>query len=86
MQTSSTRNNEIVDLKLSIGQSKLILRLVDAELGQSEAGTSEFDDNTLKGLIDVFMAITCETDAERDERFENWAAPLREKWVGVGYE
>ena len=84
MQTSSSRNNEIVDLKLSIGQRKLILRLVDAELYQSEGGTSEFQENALKRVIDVFIAITRETDAERDERFENWAAPHRPKLVQHG--
>lgn len=84
MQTSSTRNNEIVDLKLSIGQSKLIQRLVDAELCQSEGGTSEFEENALKSLVDIFIAITHETDAERDKRFENWAAPHRPKLVQHG--
>ena len=86
MQTSKARNGEIVNLKLSIEQCKLIERLVDAELFQSDSGTSEFDENALKHILDVFMTFTRETDAERDERFENWAAPIRAKWVGVGYE
>ena len=37
-QTSDTRNNEIIELKLSIGQMKLLETLIDAELSSAEAG------------------------------------------------
>lgn len=83
-QTSNNRNNEIVNLKLTIGQCKLIERLVDAELYQAEASTSEFEENALKRVIDVFFAITKESDAEKAARFENWAAPHRPKLVQHG--
>ena len=73
-QTSNSRNNEIVNLKLTIGQCKLIERLVDAELYQAETITSEFEENALKRVIDVFKAA----------RFENWAAPHRPKLVQHG--
>lgn len=63
-QTSNEKNHVLVDLKLSIGQCKLIGRIVDIELASSEAGTSEFDKNALERLLDVFWAKIDETIAE----------------------
>jgi hypothetical protein len=76
-QTSKTRNNEIIELKLSIGQIKLLEMLIDAELSSAEAGTSTFDENALKTLLEVFMAKTQETEEERKIRFENWVGSLQ---------
>ena len=76
-QTSNIRNNEIINLNLSIGQSKLLAMLVSAELSSAEAGTSSFEENALKTLLEVFMAKTQETEAERKIRFENWVGSLQ---------
>lgn len=76
-QTSNIRNNEIINLNLSIGQSKLLAMLVSAELSSAEAGTSSFEENALKTLLEVFMAKTQETEAERKVRFQNWVGGLQ---------
>jgi hypothetical protein len=76
-QTSNIRNNEIINLNLSIGQSKLLAMLVSAELSSAEAGTSSFEENALKTLLEVFMAKTQETEAERKVRFQNWVGSLQ---------
>ena len=76
-QTNEKRDGEIVDLKLSIGQCKLLERLVDAELYSSEVGTSTFNENALKTLCSVFMAKTRETEAEKKARFEKWVGSLQ---------
>lgn len=55
-QTSENRNNEIVKLVLSIGQCKLLEKLTDVELSSAETGKSTFSENSLKALLDVFMA------------------------------
>lgn len=75
--TSAERDHVMVDLKLSIGQCKVIERLLDQELWVAESGTSTFSENALKGLIDVFMAKTTETEAERQARFSNWVGGLQ---------
>jgi hypothetical protein len=84
LQTSKTRNNEIIKLNLSIGQSKLLAMLIDAELSSAEAGTSSFDENALKTLLDVFMAKTQETAAEKEIRFQNWVNSLQ--FAGASHE
>jgi hypothetical protein len=76
-QTSKTRNNEIIELKLSIGQIKLLETLIDAELCSAEAGTSSYNENALKTLLELFMAKTQETEEERKVRFENWVGSLK---------
>ncbi len=76
-QTSNIRNNEIINLNLSIGQSKLLAMLVSAELSSAEAGTSSFEENALKTLLEVFMAKIQETEAERKVRFQNWVGSLQ---------
>ena len=87
-QTSNSNNSNTIDLKLTISQSKLIARLADAELRQAENGISEFEENTLKHLLDLFMAVTQETpnekainDQVRAEKFEAWAAQHRSQVV-----
>lgn len=89
--TSNERNDLLVDLKLSIGQCKLIERVLDAELHSAECGTSEFNENALKRLLDVFMAKTCETadekavnDLARAAAFEAWASKSRPSEVSHG--
>ncbi len=77
LTTSSEHDNEIVDLKLSIGQCKVIGRLIDQELWVVESGTSTFNGNALKGLLDVFYAKCTEKDEERQKRFENWNGKLQ---------
>lgn len=76
-QTSNIRNNEITTLHLSIGQCKLVEKLLDEELHEAETGTSVFSENALKALLDVFMPITRETDTERQQRFEQWIGKLQ---------
>lgn len=76
-QTSNIRNNEIIELKLSIGQIKLLETLIDAELCSAEAGTSSYNENALKTLLEQFMAKTQETEEERKVRFENWVGSLK---------
>jgi len=80
-QTGASRDNEIVALKLSIGQCKLIEQLIDAELALAEGGISTFNEKSLQTLTDVFMRATQETEAERQERFKNWVGGL--KLVGL---
>ena len=82
-QTSNIRNNEIINLNLSIGQSKLLAMLVSAGLSSAEAGTSSFEENALKTLLEVFMAKTQETEEERKIRFDNWVGGL--KLVGANH-
>lgn len=76
-QTSDTRNNKVIEINLSIGQMKLLAMLIDAELASAEAGTSSFNENALKTLLELFMAKTQETDEERNLRLESWVGGLR---------
>ena len=87
-QTSNENNGNIVNLKLTIGQCKLIERLADVELSHVEAGISEYDENALKRLIDTFNALIQETPSEKainDEiraaKFEAWASKSRPQAV-----
>ena len=87
-QTSNDRNHLPVDLKLSIGQCKVIERLLDSELSSAEAGTSEFEENTLKRLLDTFWLKIAESpkeklvnDVKRAEIFEAWASKHRPREV-----
>jgi hypothetical protein len=82
--TSETRNNEIVAVNLSIGQCKTIGRLLDAELSSAEAGTSDFSENALKALIDVFFAKTQAAPAEKQAHLANWVASLHLKGLHHG--
>lgn len=83
-QTSEIRNNEIVKLELSIGQCKLLDKLLDAELNYAETSTSTFNENALKALLDVFMAKTRETQQEQQERFGSWVQNLHLKGAQHG--
>ena len=82
-ETNSSRDNEIVEIKLSIGQSKLIGRLVDAELALCEAGISTYNEKSLQALTDVFMSVTRETEEERQVRFGNWVRSVTK--VGLNH-
>ena len=84
LQTSDNRNNEIVQLQLSIGQCKLLEKLTDAELNSAETGTSSFSENALKALLDVLMAKTQATPEEKQERFGSWVQSLHLKGAQHG--
>ena len=71
-QTSNDRNHLMVDLKLSIGHCKVLERLLDSELFLAEAGTSEFEENTLKRLLSVFMELTKQTTEEKEASMSAW--------------
>ena len=80
-RTSDSRNHEITELKLSIGQCKLVERILDEKLYEIETGTSDFNEKPLKALYDVFSNATEETAAEkaknepiRAEKFRAWAS------------
>ncbi len=80
-QTSNARNHEITEIKLSIGQCKLIGRLVDEKLQYIDDGVSDLNKNGFKTLLDVFEAATQETAAEkaendaiRSQKFAAWAS------------
>lgn len=64
-KTSDARNAEIIEVKLSIGQCKLLERLVDQKLHAVESGLSDFNEKPLKALLDVFWSATEETPAEK---------------------
>ena len=79
-RTSDSRNHEITEIKLSIGQCKLLERILDEKLYEIETGTSDFNEKPLKALCDVFSHATEETAAERainepirSEKFNAWA-------------
>lgn len=87
-RTSDSRNNEIAEIKLSIGQCKLLERLVDEKLYEVETGMSDLNEKPLQALTDVFMKATEETAAERAinepiraEKFEAWASRSRPQEV-----
>ena len=80
-RTSDSRNHEITEIKLSIGQCKLLERILDEKLYEIETGTSDFNEKPLKALVDVFEKATEETAAEqeinepiRSEKFRAWAS------------
>jgi len=66
------RNNEIVSVNLSIGQIRLLEKLLDAELSQVDIGTSFFNENALKAVFDVFYTKTIKTHQEENQAIENW--------------
>ena len=79
-KTADSRNKEITELKLSIGQCKLIERLIEEKLFEIETGTSDLNENAFKTLYDVFNEAIKETAEEkaindpiRAEKFAAWA-------------
>lgn len=80
-KTADSRNKEMTMINLSIGQCKLIERVLDEKLYEVEIGTSDFSDKPLKTLLDVFGKATEETATEktinepiRSEKFRAWAS------------
>lgn len=79
MYTSNARNGEFVEVKLTIGQCKLLETLVDRELFEAEAGTSEFKEKALQAILSILFQKTRETKAEETVRFANWVSSLHMK-------
>lgn len=83
--SSSTQDkNKVVTVDLTIGQCRLLESLVDAELCEAEAHTSQYSQNSLRTLIDVFHEKTKPTPEERQEHLEKWVRSLKLKGFAHG--
>lgn len=83
-ETANSRNAEITEVNLSIGQCKLIGRLLDEKLHEVETGTSDLSEKGLKTLIDVFWAVTKQTDSEKVISMDKWVKSLNLKGLNHG--
>ncbi|MES2636545.1 MAG: hypothetical protein V4605_04410 [Pseudomonadota bacterium] len=55
-RTTDAPDSSIVKIELSIGQMKVLEKLVGAELGDAERGYTDTDEKTLQTLCDIFWA------------------------------
>lgn len=84
ISSNAQDKNKVVAVNLTIGQCRLLESLVDAELSEAEAHTSQFSENSLKALYDVFYEKIKPTPEERQEYLENWVRSLELKGFAHG--
>jgi hypothetical protein len=72
-------DSTIVDLKLTIGQLKILDKLVDYELADAERGESSYEEEPLQRLVDKFWQHLHIPLTEEEQR-ARWTE-LRRKWA-----
>lgn len=80
LNTNKTKNLPLREIKLSIGQCKIIYAMLWRELSNFEDDTTIFEKNALETLYERFEQYIKndeETDSERKKRLSNWSGKLQ---------